>query len=174
MGIGHMQSVMDDTLIQAGKDSLGQGGICFRRADVPSPVKTDQEPSHKVLIHNQAGIYGQAATGTTQGLVRQSEKAADLMFVQVMKHAHSQDQIEARETGIRDVFYRQTVKLSSGAIFFFSCTDILWAEINAHIANVMGQIFKNGSMPAAQVQNAAFRGCTDMVLDQSAVQPRRA
>jgi hypothetical protein len=161
---------MDDALVQTGKNGLGQSGICFRGADVPPPVQLEQKPGHKMLVFNQAGIYGQAASGRAQGLVRQPKKALGLILVQMMEYPHTQDQVESGKPMTQDIFHCQAVKLSSGPILFFRSSYIFRAQINADVANVCGQILQDRGVTAPQVQDAVSRGWADVLLDHIAVQ----
>jgi hypothetical protein len=124
VGIGHAQSIMDDALVQAGKDGLGQVGICFRGANVPPPVQLDQKPGHKMLVFNQTGIYSQATPGRAKGPARQAKKAVGLIPVQMMEYSHPQDQFESGKTMTQDIFHCQAVKLSPGPILFFRSSYI--------------------------------------------------
>jgi hypothetical protein len=162
---------MDDALVQTGKNGLGQSGICFRGADVPPPVQLEQKPGHKMLVFNQAGIYGQAASGRAQGLVRQPKKALGLILVQMMEYPHSQDQVESGKPMTQDIFHCQAVKLSSGPILFFRSSYIFRAQINADVANVCGQILQDRGVTAPQVQDGVSRCWTNMAFDQIVIKP---
>jgi hypothetical protein len=165
---------MDDALVQAGKDGLGQAGICFRRADVPPPVQADQKPGHKMLLFSQAGIHGQAAAGRAKGPARQTKKAVGLIPVQMMEYPHPQDQVESGKTMTQDIFHCQAVKLSPGSILFLGSSYIFRTQINSDVAHVCGQILQDWGMTAPQVQDGVSRGWADVVLDQAAVQPGSA